>query len=49
MTTPIYRLFERQWKRGDAHCSVADLEEAVQKELITQDESERIQQVPRDV
>lgn len=44
----IYRLFERQWKRGDDHCSVEDLQEAVEKGLLSEEESEQIQQLERD-
>ena len=43
----IYNLFLRQWKRGDAHCSVADLDEAVEKELLTPEQAEEIKNTER--
>ncbi len=37
----------RQWLRGDAHCSIEDLDEAVEKKLLTAEQAEQIKNMAR--
>lgn len=43
-----FNLFLRQWKRGEDVCSVADIDLAVSKGLLTSEEGEEIKNTPRD-
>ena len=40
MSTPVYRLFLRQWIRG--HAGESELSQAVERSLITEDEKTEI-------
>ncbi len=42
-----FNLFMRQWLRGDAHCTVEDIDEAVEKGLLTVEQGKEIKGTER--
>lgn len=45
--SPVYKLFLRQWLRGPNHCTEADIDEAVSKELLSMKQGEEIKGTER--
>lgn len=43
----VYNLFKRQWLRGDAHCTVEQVDLAVTKELLTEEQGDEIKGAER--